>query len=142
MNTHNSSFDKHLLLQFKSGLREQQRELLQTIARAEKEIQDSAGQVPLDEIDLSCFTAAKESLFSCASQDRTRLRSIQRALERINDGSFGICVECGGTIGLRRLQAVPWASHCIQCQEQVEAAALAGKSAPLVSSGSAHASSN
>jgi len=141
MNTHNSSFDKHLLLQFKSGLREQQRELLQTIARAEKEIQDFAGQVPLDEIDLSCFTAAKETLFSCASQDRSRLRSIQRALERITDGSFGNCADCGSPIGLRRLQAVPWASRCIHCQEQAEAAALTDKSAPLVTSGSAHASS-
>lgn len=126
MDMRNQSFDKHLLLQFRSGLREQQRELLHTIENAEKEIRDFSAPVPLDPIDLSGFTASKESLFARASHDRSRLRLIQRALERVNDGSFGICVECEGPIGMKRLQALPWASHCIQCQEQAEVARLAG----------------
>jgi DnaK suppressor protein len=126
MDMRNQSFDRHLLLQFRSGLREQQRDLLRTIENAEKEIRDFSAPVPLDPIDLSGFTASKESLFARASQDRGRLRLIQRALERISDGSFGICVECEGPIGLKRLQALPWASHCIQCQEQAEVARLAG----------------
>lgn len=125
MNMRNLSLDKHLLSQFKSGLRDQQRELLQTIENAEKEIRDFSAPVPHDSIDLTLFTASKESLFARASQDRGRLRLIQRALERINDGSFGICAECEGPIGLKRLQALPWASHCIQCQEQTEVARLA-----------------
>lgn len=127
MNSQNLSLDKYLLSQFKSGLQEQQRELLQTIEKAEKEIRDLAGSVPLDAIDLSCFTASKEFLFARASQNRSRLRLIQRALEHIHDGSFGVCVECGDPIGLKRLQAVPWASHCIHCQEQSDVARLAGK---------------
>ena len=126
MDMRNLSLDKHLLLQFRSGLREQQRELLHTIENAEKEIRDFSAPVPLDPIDLSGFTASKESLFARASHDRGRLRLIQRALERVNDGSFGICVECEGPIGMKRLQALPWASHCIQCQEQAEVARLAG----------------
>lgn len=126
MKMRNLSLDTHVLLQFKSGLREQQRELLHTIKNAEKEIRDFSAPVPHDSIDLTLFTASKESLFACASQDRGRLRLIQRALERINDGSFGICAECEGPIGLKRLQALPWASHCIQCQEQTEVARLAG----------------
>jgi DnaK suppressor protein len=126
MNMRNLSLDKHLLLQFKSGLREQQRELLHTIENAEKEIRDFSAPVPLDPIDLSGFIASKESLFVRASQDHGRLRLIQQALERINDGSFGICADCEGPIGLKRLQALPWASHCIQCQEQAEVARLAG----------------
>jgi DnaK suppressor protein len=109
--------DKHLLLQFRNGLQEQRRELLQTIEKAETEIRDFAGPAPLDAIDLACFTALKESLFARAS--RGRLRLIQRALERITDGSFGICVDCDTAIGMKRLQAVPWASHCIHCQELV-----------------------
>lgn len=135
MNTQNLSLDKYLLLQFKSGLREQQRELSHNIEKAEKEIRDSARA-----LDLSCFTAAKESLLAHVSQDLSRLRFIQRALERINDGSFGICAECEGPIGLKRLQAVPWASHCIHCQEQVEVATLSGRATPYVSVDSAQAS--
>jgi DnaK suppressor protein len=126
MDMRNLSLDKRLLLQFKSGLREQQRELLHTIENAEKEVQDFSAPVPRDSIDLSCFSASKELLFARVSQDRGRLRLIQRALERINDGSFGVCAECEGPIGLKRLQALPWASHCIQCQEEAEVARLAG----------------
>jgi len=68
-----------------------------------------------------------------ASQNRSRLRLIQHALERLQDGSFGICVGCEGPIGLRRLQALPWASHCIQCQENSEAASLTGNATLQVS---------
>ncbi|HTS07775.1 MAG TPA: TraR/DksA family transcriptional regulator [Candidatus Eisenbacteria bacterium] len=125
--------EHHLLSQFKSGLQEQQRDLLHAIQRVEKEIPEFAGLVPLDETDRSCLTALKESLFACASQHRGRLRLIQRALERIKDGSFGICAECEGTIGLKRLQAVPWASHCIECQQRAEVARLASNSAQFMS---------
>jgi multiple antibiotic resistance protein len=41
-------------------------------------------------------------------------------LERIQSGDFGSCAGCGHAISLKRLQAVPWASHCIQCQERYE----------------------
>jgi len=140
MNTQNLLMDKHLVLQFKRGLLEQHRELSHAIEKAEKEIRDLAGPVPLDAIDLSCFTASKDSLFLSASQNRSRLHLIQHALERLNDGSFGICVDCGGQIGLRRLQALPWASHCLQCQENSEARALAGNATLQVSLGSAPAS--
>ncbi|HTR23979.1 MAG TPA: hypothetical protein VMI10_08330, partial [Terriglobales bacterium] len=76
MKTQNLALDKHLVLQFKRGLLEQHRELLQAVENAEKEIRDCAGPVPLDAIDLSCFTAAKDSLFMSASQNRSRLRLI------------------------------------------------------------------
>jgi DnaK suppressor protein len=126
MNMQNSSLDKYLLLQFKSGLREQQRELLETIENVEREMREFAGPAPSDAIDLSCVAASKESLLARASQDHIRLRLIQQALERIKDGTFGICAECEGPIGLKRLQVVPCARNCIACQQQAEAATLAG----------------
>ena len=140
MNTQNLPMDKHLLLQFKRGLQEQQRELSQSIEKAEEEIRNFAGPVPLDSIDLTCFTASKESLFMSASQNRSRLHMIQHALERINDGSFGICVACEDPIRLKRLQALPWASLCIQCQEQAEVASLAGNATLHLSHDGAQAS--
>ncbi|HYM12582.1 MAG TPA: TraR/DksA family transcriptional regulator [Bryobacterales bacterium] len=44
-----------------------------------------------------------------------------RALTRMELGSFGRCLECGEEIGAKRLDAVPWASLCVICQEQIEA---------------------
>ena len=35
-------------------------------------------------------------------------------------GAFGLCVECQAEINRKRLEAVPWASHCITCQEKIE----------------------
>ncbi len=140
MNTQKLPMDKHLLLQFKRGLQEQQRELSQAIEKADKEIRDFAGPGPLNSIELTCFTASKESLFMSASQNRSRLHMIQHALERITDGSFGICVDCGGSIRLKRLQALPWASFCIQCQEQAEVAPLAGNATLHLSPDGAQAS--
>ena len=140
MNTQNLPMDKHLLLQFKRGLQEQQRDLSEAIEKIEEEIRDPADPVTRDPIDLACFTASKESLFMSASQNRSRLQMIESALERIKDGSFGICVDCEGPIRLKRLQALPWASHCIECQEQSEVGTLAGNATLPLSTGSVQAS--
>ena len=55
-----------------------------------------------------------------SSGDRRRLASIQSALERCERGEFGICEACEEQIPLKRLQAIPWASLCVPCQEQLE----------------------
>jgi Glutamyl-tRNAGlu reductase, dimerisation domain/Prokaryotic dksA/traR C4-type zinc finger len=59
-------------------------------------------------------------MFASYSQNRALLRKVELALKRISTGDFGICAACGETIGLKRLKAVPWATNCIECQEQSE----------------------
>ena len=55
---------------------------------------------------------------------RARLiRDLQWALEGIQDGTYGICSECEQAIGARRLDAVPWAQLCIDCQGLAESSA-------------------
>jgi DnaK suppressor protein len=49
-----------------------------------------------------------------------RLTGVDAALAAVEEGSYGICVECGQAIAYRRLQTIPWASHCVRCQEVVE----------------------
>jgi DnaK suppressor protein len=115
-----STLDKYVLLQFKNGLRELQQRLQEVIDKAEKEIRELADLGPLDAVDVSCFNYSKESMVAESSRNRSQLRRVQRALKRIQDGSFGNCAACEESIGLKRLQAVPWADHCIQCQEQFE----------------------
>ena len=57
-----------------------------------------------------------------ALRDRAsqHLELVEAALERIADGSFGACLRCGGPIAPDRLEALPWASHCIDCQRLVD----------------------
>jgi DnaK suppressor protein len=47
----------------------------------------------------------------------SRIQSVKLALERIDDGSYGTCLECEEEISSKRLQAVPWACCCLKCQE-------------------------
>lgn len=54
------------------------------------------------------------------SRDLSELRSLDAAHERIADGSYGTCIDCGRDIGFARLQANPAAERCIQCQTQYE----------------------
>lgn len=57
-----------------------------------------------------------------ASRERLaeRLDRIVEALQRLRDGSYGTCSACGGPIGLARLRAIPEATLCIGCQEELE----------------------
>jgi RNA polymerase-binding transcription factor DksA len=55
------------------------------------------------------------------SKDRT-LREIEVALERIEDGVYGVCVTCEGRIPKARLNAIPYAVHCVQCASRLEPA--------------------
>jgi DnaK suppressor protein len=49
------------------------------------------------------------------------LKSVQAALQRIKVGDYGVCLKCEEDINPKRLAAVPWAEHCIDCQERVDA---------------------
>jgi RNA polymerase-binding protein DksA len=53
-----------------------------------------------------------------ALRDRAsqQLALVDAALARIDAGRFGACLRCGGPIGSERLEALPWAEHCIECQ--------------------------
>ena len=54
------------------------------------------------------------------STDRRTLALIMAALNRFDRGEYGICEECEGEISVKRLRAIPWASRCMPCQEQLE----------------------
>ncbi len=51
---------------------------------------------------------------------RQRLRIVRRSLDRIQSGEFGVCASCNQEISPKRLNAVPTAVYCLECQEQLE----------------------
>lgn len=53
-------------------------------------------------------------------QESALLRMIDDALSRLDDESFGFCLQCGTEISRRRLAVLPWAPLCIDCQSEVE----------------------
>lgn len=48
------------------------------------------------------------------------LALVDAAIGRLADGSFGTCIRCGRAIAAERLEALPWAAHCIDCQRDVD----------------------
>jgi len=71
----------------------------------------------MDEIQ---YANDRELAIRNVDRESSMLRDVKDALERIDDGSFGTCIECESAISPRRLAAVPWASRCIQCQEAAD----------------------
>ena len=51
--------------------------------------------------------------------DYRQLRLVEEALDRLDTGDYGICVECDEPIAEKRLRALPWARYCVTCQESV-----------------------
>jgi RNA polymerase-binding protein DksA len=52
-------------------------------------------------------------------RNEQHLAQVEEAIRRLDEGTFGACVRCGKPIGPERLEAIPWASHCIDCQRIV-----------------------
>ena len=53
------------------------------------------------------------------SLDYNKLRQVDAALDRLDDGEYGVCMACEEQIPARRLQIIPWAKYCVACQERI-----------------------
>jgi len=73
-----------------------------------------------DVADMAVESYTKEFIFGKTSGDRHILQLIREALARIEDKSYGTCINCEHPIQPKRLEAVPWAPHCVQCQDLQE----------------------
>lgn len=52
--------------------------------------------------------------------DMALLREVEGALERLRDGTYGTCMDCGMPVSRKRLEALPWARYCVTCQERYQ----------------------
>ena len=85
-----------------------------------------------DQMDEIQYASERDLAIRNADRDSAMLRHVKAALARIQDGSFGVCMDCESPISPKRLTAVPWAPLCIQCQEAADRDAREG-SEPLAS---------
>jgi DnaK suppressor protein len=75
-----------------------------------------------DEMDQIQRFSEREYAMNHLERNSKQQREVKEALQRMDEGTFGVCADCEEKIGLKRLAAVPWASTCITCQEGVERA--------------------
>lgn len=84
-----------------------------------------------DPVDMTLQSAQREMAVQSLDRQAALVRQIRAALQWVEDGSYGICRECEEEIGPKRLQAIPWAQLCIQCQEAVDRSARNARSASI-----------
>jgi DnaK suppressor protein len=71
-----------------------------------------------DPLDMTQHAAEQEIAVQCLGFSSTLARGIRLAIERLDGGSYGLCLRCEDRIAPKRLNALPWAELCIRCQEE------------------------
>jgi DnaK suppressor protein len=112
--------DKKKIDYFKKRLETRQQELRRTVSRIEQDGRTVDEESTQDIADRAASSYNKEFLFHQSNNDRQLLQMVENALGRMREGSFGECISCGTEINMKRLEAVPWTRHCIECQEKLE----------------------
>jgi DnaK suppressor protein len=112
--------EKKRLEYYKKKLQAKREELLKIIARTEEEGRAADDDPTVDLADKAANSYTKEFLFTQTNNDRFILQLVEEALKRVRESTFGLCVSCQEEVQQKRLEAVPWARHCITCQEKQE----------------------
>jgi len=74
-----------------------------------------------DAVDDLQLTTLRELAISKLNREFRLLREVRSALARLDEGTYGICLNCEEPIAPRRLEAIPWAAYCVRCQEAIDA---------------------
>jgi DnaK suppressor protein len=106
------------LAKVKKLLEAKRHELLEGVNRAREmgAVEAEAGAPDIADRATSAFQ--REFSFSLSENEGKMLRLIDEALARLSNGVYGLCTHCEQPIEPPRLLAIPWARHCISCQEQ------------------------
>ncbi len=80
----------------------------------------SASAVPSHIADMGSDTFELDNTLALISNEGEALIQIEQALERMEDGIFGTCVECGARIPKLRLNVIPYTAHCLKCATEVQ----------------------
>jgi DnaK suppressor protein len=92
-------------------------ELLADLAKNREVSDETVDESAQDMADRATSSYMKEFAYSLSETDRKILLLIEQALIRLDASTFGTCVHCGQPVQEKRLDAVPWARHCLDCQE-------------------------
>lgn len=92
-------------------------ELRKDLAKNREVSEETVEESAQDMVDRATSAYTKEFAYSLSEADRKVLLLIDQALERLEAGTYGTCVHCGQPCQEKRLDAVPWARHCFDCQE-------------------------
>ncbi len=96
------------------------------LAKTRDAEEETTEELTQDIADKAVSSYTREFLYSLTDAERNTLLQIDQSLSRIEEGAYGFCLNCGAPMSERRLEAVPWALHCVDCQELSEKGLLEG----------------
>jgi DnaK suppressor protein len=111
--------DKEQLEYFKNLLQKQLSDLLVEAGVTVKTMSDKGELFP-DPVDRASLESDRNFLLRIRDRERKLIGKIEKALERVENGTFGICERCGEDISEERLKARPVTTFCIECKAQQE----------------------
>lgn len=110
--------DTTIMKKFENNLRTLEAEISRHVRqqdRSEIHIERTA-----EEMEQLALASARDIAVRTLDHNAHLLREVRAALTRIEEGTYGECLECEMKISERRLNAVPWARHCLACQERLD----------------------
>ena len=112
--------NKVQLKKFKTLLTEKRDEIVKKAKQTlEEDMTLDSNDLP-DEMDLASSEYLQSFTFRLRGREKVFLDKIEKALRKIEEGSFGVCEECGEEISIKRLEARPETTLCIRCKEDQE----------------------
>lgn len=107
--------EKEILEKFKVQLIEKKEEILAEVGKTLNEMTDQTTNIP-DPNDRATVESGRSFELRIRDRERKLLSKIEEALVRIEEGDFGVCEGCGEEIGIKRLEARPVTTLCIDCK--------------------------
>lgn len=105
---------------FKTLLAEQKRDLLHQASQTVTGEAVNTNDHLVDYADIAAQESDRAFQLRIRDRERKLIRKIDEALQRIEEGTFGLCERCGEEIGLERLKARPVTTYCIDCKTKLE----------------------
>jgi len=123
-----SDYNKIELAKMRKQLVEQKADVLReltsikedSLGKSQKDASGDLSGYSFHMADMATDLYEREFLLGLAEGEREMLYALDEAIKRIDDGSYGVCDECGVSITKQRLKAMPQAQCCIECQEKKE----------------------
>ena len=114
------NLDKRTLQRFRKMLLSEREQIIGGVRQMEESSKEM-GQDGIQDIgDEAANIYNRHVLLTLNENERMKLKEVDEALDRIENGTFGTCEECGEAIGLRRLEAKPVAKFCVPCKSKME----------------------
>ena len=107
---------------FRKQLCELKDELLNRVERTHRHIYEREERVSANFSDQSQELENQDLVQILDAEGREELRLIDEALARVDEGTFGLCLNCGEEIQPQRLSAIPYTRYCIDCASEMETA--------------------